>query len=126
MDKEELIEDETTEVVVTEEKLIEELLSDLTIELSVTSDADIALLKSKIKGAMREVKQKRNYAGRFTDEYVLNDIQNYYSNIKNLAMYDFATVGGEFQKSNSDNGISVSFEDRNSMFAGIVPIAIVS
>lgn len=107
------------------EELISEILEELKIELSVSEDADIVLLNSKIKGAIREVKQKRNYAGRFTDEYVLNDIQNYYSNIKNLAIYDFTTVGGEFQKSNSDNGISVSFEDRNSMFAGIVPIAVI-
>ena len=72
---------------------------------------------------MREVKQKRNYAGRYTEEYVVNDLQNYFSNIKNLAMYDYGMIGGEFQKSNSDNGISVSWESRDSVFAGVVPIA---
>ena len=92
-------------------------------ELEVESEQDILLLQSKIKGAVREVKQKRNYAGRYTEEYVVNDLQNYFSNIKNLAMYDYGMVGGEFQKSNSDNGISVSMESRDSVFSGIVPIA---
>ena len=109
--------------VLTEETLINEILSELKIELEVESEQDILLLQSKIKGAVREVKQKRNYAGRYAEEYVVNDLQNYFSNIKNLAMYDYGMVGGEFQKSNSDNGISVSWESRDSVFAGIVPIA---
>ena len=92
-------------------------------ELEVESEQDILLLQSKIKGAVREVKQKRNYAGRYTEEYVVNDLQNYFSNIKKLAMYDYGMIGGEFQKSNSDNGISVSMESRDSIFAGIVSIA---
>ena len=93
--------------VLTEETLINEILSELKIELEVESEQDILLLQSKIKGAVREVKQKRNY----------------FSNIKNLAMYDYGMIGGEFQKSNSDNGISVSMESRDSIFAGIVSIA---
>ena len=109
--------------VLTEETLINEILSELKIELEVESEQDILLLQSKIKGAVREVKQKRNYAGRYTEEYVVNDLQNYFSNIKNLAMYDYGMIGGEFQKSNSDNGISVSWESRDSVFAGVVPIA---
>ena len=74
--------------VLTEETLINEILSELKIELEVESEQDILLLQSKINGAVREVKQKRNYAGRYTEEYVVNDLQNYFSNIKNLAMYD--------------------------------------
>ena len=109
--------------VLTEETLINEILSELKIELEVESEQDILLLQSKIKGAVREVKQKRNYAGRYTEEYVVNDLQNYISNIKNLAMYDYGMIGGEFQKSNSDNGISVSWESRDSVLAGVVPIA---
>lgn len=101
--------------VLTEETLINEILSELKIELEVESEQDILLLQSKIKGAVREVKQKRNYAGRYTEEYVVNDLQNYFSNIKNLAMYDYGMIGGEFQKSNSDNGISVSMESRDSI-----------
>ena len=48
--------------VLTEETLINEILSELKIELEVESEQDILLLQSKIKGAVREVKQKRNYA----------------------------------------------------------------
>lgn len=55
--------------VLTEETLINEILSELKIELEVETEHDILLLQSKIKGAVREVKQKRNYAGRYTEEY---------------------------------------------------------
>lgn len=63
--------------VLTEETLINEILLELKIELEVESEQDILLLQSKIKGAVREVKQKRNYAGRYAEEYVVNDLQNY-------------------------------------------------
>ena len=65
--------------VLTEETLINEILLELKIELEVESEQDILLLQSKIKGAVREVKQKRNYAGRYAEEYVVNDLQNYFS-----------------------------------------------
>ena len=52
--------------VLTEETLINEILSELKIELEVESEQDILLLQSKINGAVREIKQKRNYAGRYT------------------------------------------------------------
>lgn len=42
--------------VLTEETLINEILSELKIELEVESEQDILLLQSKIKGAVREVK----------------------------------------------------------------------
>ncbi|PXV88459.1 hypothetical protein C8E03_108186 [Lachnotalea glycerini] len=102
--------------------MIDEILEELTIELEVTEDSDIALLTSKIKGAIREVKLARKYKGK-TDTYIEEDIQSYYSNIKNLAAYDFCLVGGEFQTSHSENGISRSFADRNDCFDGVLPIA---
>ena len=43
--------------VLTEETLINEILPELKIELEVESEQDILLLQSKIKGAVREVKQ---------------------------------------------------------------------
>ena len=67
--------------VLSEETLINGILSELKIELEVESEQDILLLQSKIKRAVREVKQKRNYAGRYTEEYVVNALQNYFSNI---------------------------------------------
>lgn len=104
------------------ETMINEILEELTIELEVTEDFDIALLTSKINGAVREIKLARKYKSK-TDEYIESDLQNYYSNIKNLAAYDFCMVGGEFQKSHSENGISRSFADRNDCFDGVLPIA---
>lgn len=104
------------------ETMVNEILEELTIELEVTEDSDIALLTSKIRGAVREIKLARKYKGK-TDTYIEEDIQNYYSNIKNLATYDFCMVGGEFQTSHSENGISRSFTKRNDCFEGVLPIA---
>lgn len=104
------------------ETMINDILTELKIELEVTEDSDIALLTSKINGAVREIKLSRNYRG-YSDDYINSDLENYYSNIKNLAAYDYCLVGGEFQKSHAENGINRSFSDRNDCFNGVVPIA---
>lgn len=104
------------------ETMINEILEELTIELEVNEDSDIALLTSKIKGAIREVKLARKYKGK-SDDFIEKDIKNYHSNIKNLSAYDFCLVGGEFQTSHSENGISRSFTKRNDCFDGVLPIA---
>ena len=43
------------------EPLIIEILEDLTTELGLKKDSDIAVLTSKVKNAYREVKRTRNY-----------------------------------------------------------------
>lgn len=101
------------------EPLIIEILEDLTTELGLKKDSDIAVLTSKVKNAYREVKRTRNYQPCHTQEFIDKDMNNFYSNIRELALYDFNQVGGEGQVSHSENGTSRAWKDRKECFNGI-------
>ena len=101
------------------EPLIEEILKDLTNELGLTKDYDVAVLTSKVKNAYREVKRTRNYQICHTQAFIDKDMMNFYSNIRELALYDFNQVGGEGQVSHSENGTSRAWKDRKECFNGI-------
>lgn len=101
------------------EPLIIEILEDLKTELGLKKDSDIAVLTSKVKNAYREVKRTRNYQSYHSQEFIDNDMENFYSNIRELALYDFNQVGGEGQTSHSENGTSRVWKDRKECFNGI-------
>lgn len=101
-----------------------EILEDLTAELQETDPKfKPEFIKPKIKNAIREVKRARNYPKHYAESTVAEDLQNYYSNIRALALYDYNIIGGEFQESYSENGKSGTFTKRNSLFAGIIPLS---
>lgn len=101
------------------ESLIEEILEDLTTELDLKEASDIAILNSKAKNAYREVKRTRNYQSGHTQEFIDKDMENFYSNIRELALYDFNQFGAEGQVSHSENGTSRAWKDRKECFNGI-------
>lgn len=101
------------------ESLIEEIIEDLKKELCLNKPSDVAILTSKVKNAYREVKRSRNYQSSHTQEFIDNDMENFYSNIRELALYDFNQVGGEGQTSHSENGTSRVWKDRKECFNGI-------
>lgn len=98
-----------------------EIQEDLETELQLTNPSDSDILSSKIKSAIREVKRARNYQPHHTKEFIENDIQKYYSNIRELALYDFNQVGAEGQVSMSENGISRNWKSRRECFDGVIP-----
>lgn len=101
-----------------------ELLEDLTEELSATDTKfKPELIKPKIKNAIKEVKRARNYPKHYTESAIAEDLGNYYSNIRSIALFDYNLIGGEFQESYSENGKSGSFVKRNSLFAGVIPLS---
>ena len=101
-----------------------ELLEDLTEELSATDPKfKPELIKPKIKNAIREVKQARNYPKHYAESEIVEDLENYYSNIRSIALFDYNLIGGEFQESYSENGKSATFVKRNSLFAGVIPLS---
>lgn len=102
------------------ESLINEILKDLKTELGLQDASDIAILSSKVKNAYREVKRTRNYPNTYTDDDIASDMENYYSNIRELALYDFNQVGAEGQTSHSENGYSRAWKSRRECFDGIV------
>lgn len=104
------------------EELMEEILEDLKIELSLTKEFDINILSSKVKNAVREIRRDRNYPTAYTDEMIASDLEVYYSNIRELALYDFNQAGAEGQTSHSENNISRAWKSRLECKAGIVAI----
>ena len=101
-----------------------DILKDLTAELSETDKKfKQSLIIPKIKNAIREVRRARNYPKHYTESAIVEDLENYYSNIRNIALFDYNQIGGEFQESNSEPGSSRSYIKRDSLFAGIIPLS---
>jgi hypothetical protein len=104
--------------------LEQELVADLTSELSESDELfNEKLMLSKIRNAIREVKRARKYPDSYTDEMIEKDMYEFYSNIRNLALYDYNMIGIEGQSNNSEQGTTMAYVDRNKLFGGIVPLA---
>ena len=103
--------------------LQDELIADLMLELSSEPTFNADALKQKVVGAIREVKRARKYPSYYTDEQIQTDLYEYYSNIRNIALYDYNKIGAEGETSHSENGVNRSYADRNKLFAGIIPIS---
>jgi len=105
--------------------LIQSLLDDLSAELSITDENfNQDLLKVKIQGALREVLQELGYSGLIDYEtYLASKVDRYYSNIRNIALYDYNMVGGEFSKTLTESDTKREVIDRNTLFYGIYPKA---
>ena len=101
------------------ELLVNEILEDLTTELGLTEKSDLAVLTSKIRNAYREVKRARNYQSSHTQEFIDRDMEGFYSNVRELALYDFNQVGAEGQTSHSENGTSRVWKDRRECLNGV-------
>lgn len=103
------------------EALRNEISADLITELGIKDNAEISALNIKIKNAIREVKRARNYPSHYTDEMISKDMEKYYSNIKDIALYDYNQMGAEGQISHSENGIGRTWKDRKECFNGVIP-----
>lgn len=101
------------------EALLNEILNDLASELGLTEDSDLAVLSSKIKSAIREVQMHRNYPDHFTEAQIEADLKRHYSNIRELALYDFNQVGAEGQMSHNENSTSRTWKDRKECLNGV-------
>lgn len=106
-------------------ELLEELQTDLEAELSAElhTDSDKALLFSKIKGAYREIKLRRNYPEHHTQEFIDKDMEKLYPVIKYLALYDWNLIGAEGQTGHSENGTSRTWRSRDEVLARVIPFA---
>lgn len=100
-------------------KLQKEIVEELTIELENQPTFSASIINTKVKSAIREVMNRRNYqATSYTDEEIENDLyNNYFSVIKNLALYDFAQSGAPFETSHSENSISRTWSSREDILS---------
>lgn len=100
--------------------LEQEIIAELTVELSGQPTFNEKILSLKVKNAIREVKMKRNYqVTSYDDEQIEKDLYNYYSVIKNVALYDFAQLGAPFENSHNENSISRTWTNRDELFKGV-------
>lgn len=101
--------------------LQQEIVEELTAELEITDkNFNSALLIPKVKNAIREVRMKRNYsATSYSEKKIADDLLNYYSVIKDLALYDYSHIGGYFENSHSENSTSRSWISRDEILQGV-------
>jgi hypothetical protein len=97
----------------------QEIIAELSIELQGEPTFNADILAVKVKNAIREVRKARNYPKSYTEENIQEDLQDYYSNIRNIALYDYNQIGAEFQSSASENSVSRSWVDRDKLFDGV-------
>ncbi len=100
--------------------LVSEILMDLTAEYCGEDNFKQEVLEVKIKLAVREIISKRNYkATNWNEEKILEDLYNYYATISNVARYDYNQLGAEGESSHSENGISRTYVNRDSLFKDV-------
>lgn len=99
------------------------VIADLTIELKNEVDFDAQILAVKVRNAIREVKAAKNYPSTYSEEKINADMQNYYTNIRAIALYDYTKIGAEGQTQYSADGESIHYLDRDKLFTGVYPIA---
>lgn len=100
--------------------LKEEIVAQLTKELADEPLFSESSLDAKVSNAIMEMRMKRNYsATSYTEDQIADDLYNYYSTIANVALYDYNKIGTEGEKSRTENSISQTWEDRDSLFQGV-------
>lgn len=106
-----------------------QILDELWTQLSEEVGFDGNILESKLNVAFREVMQERTkkYGGRYPDsmseESAVSDLSQFYSHIFNLALFDYNTIGIEFQTSSTENSTTRTYRDRDRLFNGINPLS---
>lgn len=103
--------------------LQEELLADLTLELEDSDNFQPKALLQKVINAIRDVKEARNYPDYYTERQIERDLQRHYSKIRRIALADYDKIGAEGETYHSEGDISRTYEDRNSLFNGILPLS---
>lgn len=97
------------------------VVADLTTELSGEPGFSAAILGNKVEMAIQEVILRRNYsASSLTDTQISEDLSNFRSTIVNVARYDYNQIGAEGQSAHSENSVSRTWIDRNTLFNGVI------
>lgn len=96
-----------------------EIFEDLRGEIGIETQEEQHILVSKIKNAVYEVKNRRDYPSHFTESDIQKDLRKLYSNIHDLALYDYNQTGAEGQMSHNENGTSRTWKDREECLKGV-------
>lgn len=105
------------------DELIAEIVEDLKIELESDVGFSEDALTAKTRNAYREVKLARHYPSTYTDEMVSTDMEQFFSVIRDIALFDYNQIGKDFEQSHTENSVTRSYTSRLSLFANVTPIA---
>lgn len=105
-------------------QLVQDVITDLTAELEPTDDQfNSTLLALKVVSAYREVRHARKYPSYYTEDEIESDMEQFYDVVRNLSLYDYNTVGFEWQKINKENQVSREYIRRTSLLSGVIPLS---
>jgi hypothetical protein len=82
---------------------------------------DNPLIEQLLEQARNEIIEKRNYPETYTQDQIDSDVKNYENIMVNLAVYDRSQAGEAYMASYSENGVSRTWKDRESLFAEVFP-----
>lgn len=82
---------------------------------------DNPLIEQLLEQARNEIVEKRNYPETYTQDQIDRDVQKFENVMVNLAVYDRSQAGEAYMASYSENGVSRTWKDRNSLLSGVYP-----
>lgn len=103
-------------------QIVQDVIADLSIEFRSEPTFDVDVLAAKVRNVVREAKMRRNYiATSYTDLQIEDDLYNMYSTIVDVSRFDYNKVGAEGEDSHSENGVSRTYRDRDSLWGSVHP-----
>lgn len=84
---------------------------------------DNPLIEQLISQAKADIVAKRMYPDNYTERKIAEDLKRFESVIVNVVVYDHSQAGENFMASYSENGVSRTWRDRDSLFVGVFPFA---
>lgn len=82
---------------------------------------DNPLIEQLLEQERNEIIEKRNYPETYTQDQIDRDVQKFENVMVNLAVYDRSQAGEAYMASYSENGVSRTWKDRESLFVGVFP-----
>lgn len=79
------------------------------------------LIEQLLEQARKEIISRRNYPETYTQDQIDRDVQKFENVMVNLAVYDRSQAGEAYMASYSENGVSRTWKDRESLFVGVFP-----
>lgn len=101
--------------------LKDEIIAELTIELKNEPTFDADILAIKVRDAYRKVRSRKCYENTsYTEEQIEKDLYDrHYQDIKDVALYNFAIQGANFQISHSENNISRTWRTEDEILSNV-------
>lgn len=102
--------------------LEQEIISELAMEYKKDPGFDIEIIAIKVRDAYRKVRAKKGYYNtNYSEEQIEKDLYNkHFQDIKDVARYNYVTIGGDFQVSHTENGVGRVWRTEDEVLGNIV------